>query len=122
MLPKKGGDIIVFTKSLKDVMVLYEYGITAIAPCSENEFLTDAQYERIKKRFKHYYLLYDLDHAGIQGSKKIKKNHPDLQVLLLPRKYECKDISDFRKKYGDKKTKALIQEALDFYEKRECDD
>ena len=56
MLPKTG-NVLVITKSLKDVMTLYEYGITAIAPCSENEFLTDVQYEKIKKRFKHIGLL-----------------------------------------------------------------
>lgn len=56
MLPKSG-EFVIATKSLKDVCVLYEYGIPAIAPCSENEFLTDVQYEKIKKRFKHIGLL-----------------------------------------------------------------
>ena len=36
---------------------MYEYGITAIAPCSENEFLTDNQYNRIKAKFKQIVLL-----------------------------------------------------------------
>ena len=56
MLPKTG-DSVVITKSLKDVMCLYEYGISAIAPCSENMFLTDSQYEKLKNRFKHIGLL-----------------------------------------------------------------
>jgi len=38
-------------------MLFYEFGIPAIAPCSENEFLSEAQYERIRKRFKHCILL-----------------------------------------------------------------
>ena len=42
MLPKHG-EFIVITKSLKDVMVLYSFGIPAIAPISENCFVTDAQ-------------------------------------------------------------------------------
>lgn len=57
MLPKQGGDLLVITKSLKDVMCLYEYGITAIAPCSENEFLTDTQYQKVRNKFKNIILL-----------------------------------------------------------------
>lgn len=68
MLPKQGGDILVITKSLKDCACLYEYGITAIAPCSENEFLTDTQYERIKKKFKHIFLLWDNDFTGVSNA------------------------------------------------------
>ena len=68
MLSKQGGDILVITKSLKDVMCLYEYGITAIAPCSENEFLTDNQYERIKKKFKYIFLLWDNDFTGVSNA------------------------------------------------------
>lgn len=51
MLPESG-DILIITKALKDVMVLYEYGIPAIAPCSENLFITEAQYNHLKERFK----------------------------------------------------------------------
>ena len=59
MLKNIKSDYIVITKSLKDVMCLYEYGIPSIAPCSENEFLSEAQYNRIKNKFKHVILLYD---------------------------------------------------------------
>lgn len=68
MLPKQGGDLLVITKSLKDVMCLYEYGITAIAPCSENEFLTDTQYQKVKSKFKHITLLWDNDYAGVSNA------------------------------------------------------
>ena len=84
MLPKTGGDFLVITKSLKDVMALYEFGIPAIAPCSENLFLTEAQYNKVKSKFKHIYLLYDLDLPGIRAAKKIKNDFPDIRVLLTP--------------------------------------
>lgn len=51
MLPKEGGEYLVFTKSLKDVMTLYEYGITAIAPCSENLFVSETQYKKLQNKF-----------------------------------------------------------------------
>lgn len=77
-------DYIVVTKAQKDAMVLYEYGIPAIAPCSENLFLTQKQYEKLKRRFKRIYCLYDMDTAGIAAEKRIKKQFPDVKMLLLP--------------------------------------
>ena len=114
-LPKDGGDYLVITKSLKDCMTLYSLGITAIAPNSENLFVTPAQYAKLKQKFKHIIVLYDNDLAGIQGLKRIKKEHPEIIVTFIPRKYEAKDISDFRKKYGKSETEKLISEAKKFY-------
>lgn len=117
MLPKTG-DYIVITKSLKDVMVLYEYGIPAIAPCSENEFLSDAQYDKIRSRFKHVLLLWDNDLPGISAANKIRKTHSDIEVLFLPIKGSDKDLSDFRKAHGTKKTLELIEQTKIYYEKK----
>lgn len=103
----KSGEFIVITKSLKDVMSLYEFGITAIAPNSENLFLTEAQYKKIKSRFREVYLLYDRDLPGVRSANKIRKQFPDLQVLLMPK---TKDFTDFVKKYGTMKTFDLIDE------------
>ena len=41
MIPKSG-EFLVITKSMKDVMLCYELGIPAIAPNSENLFITDS--------------------------------------------------------------------------------
>ena len=123
MLSKDGGDTIVITKSLKDVMVLYEYGIPAIAPCSENEFLTDSQYERLKKKYKHIILLYDNDRPGLHAAWTIRKRYPDIKVLYLPINSGDKDISDFRKAHGHKKTLELINNVKSYYdqEEKECE-
>lgn len=119
MLSKDGGDDLVITKSLKDVAVLYEYGITAIAPCSENVFITDAQYQKLKTKFKNIYLNYDNDEAGLKAMCKIKKQYPELKVLFLPRHGGDKDISDFRKAHGHKKTLDLINNIKECYAKKE---
>ncbi len=120
-LPKDGGDYLCITKSLKDVATLYEFGVPAIAPCSENQFITDAQLEKVKKKFKHIVVLYDNDLPGIAGLVRIKKKHPELKFAFIPRSMDAKDISDFRKLYGDKKTKELVQKAIDFYtQDRSC--
>ena len=114
MLPKTG-DCLVITKSMKDVMCLYEYGITAIAPCSENMFLSEAQYNRLKKRFKRIFLLYDTDIPGVSNMRKIRKNFPDIEVIMIPRDIGYKDISDVRRYCGNKFTKNLITNALEYY-------
>lgn len=103
----KSGDILVVTKSLKDVMSLYEFGITAVAPNSENLFLTDAQYNKLNKRFDDIYLLYDRDLPGVRSANNIRKKFTDIQVLLTPK---VKDFTDFVKKYGTLKTLNLIEE------------
>lgn len=111
----KSGDLLVITKSMKDCMALYEMGIPAIAPCSEVLFISDEQLEKLKSRFKHIVVLYDNDQPGIQGMRRIKKQHPELKYFFIPRKYGAKDTSDFIRKYGVKKAKEYINQAKEFF-------
>ena len=46
-------------------MCLYEFGIPAIAPNSENLFISDSVLEQLKSRFKNIIVIYDSDLAGI---------------------------------------------------------
>ena len=121
MLPKEGGEDLVITKSLKDVMVLYEYGVTAIAPCSENVFVTASQFQKLKSKFKNIYLNYDNDEPGIKAMCKIKKLFSGLRIVFLPRHSGDKDISDFRKAHGHKKTLELIEKVKNCYGKKETE-
>ena len=75
MLPKSGDDYVVITKSLKDVMVLYEFNIPAIAPNSETLFISDKQLEKLKSKFKNIVVFYYNDCVGILWMIKINKNH-----------------------------------------------
>lgn len=108
-LPEEG-DVLVVTKSMKDVMCLYSLGITAIAPNSENLFLTQAQYDNLKKRFKYIVLFYDNDKAGLRNMWKFRHQYPDLKCIWLP-KNTSKDISDFYRKYGREETLKIIYKA-----------
>lgn len=114
MLSKNGGDYIVITKSLKDVMALYEFGIPAIAPCSENLFVTKSQYERLKLHYKRIFVLYDNDLPGVHAMCKIHKQFPEVTCLMLHRE-DAKDFSDYRKTFGYKKTLQLINQAKEYY-------
>ena len=113
-LPKTG-DVLLVTKSQKDVMLAYELGIPAIAPCSEVLFLSNKQIQHLKKRFKTIVVCYDTDITGIHNLKQIKVKHPDLHTFFIPRKYGVKDISDFFKKYGEEETRRLAGELLQYY-------
>lgn len=107
-LPKTG-DLLVITKSMKDVMCLYSLGIPAIAPISENLFVTESQFEKLSERFKHIVVFYDNDLPGIHNMNKIRKKFK-VECIWIPRKYKAKDISDFYKMYGRERTIELINE------------
>ena len=110
-LPNEG-KLLVITKSLKDVMCLYSLGIPAIAPNSETLFIPEVLYVELKDRFKNIVVLYDNDLAGIANMRKIRDKYK-VKCLWIPRSYEAKDISDFHKKYGRKKTLELIKRAIE---------
>ena len=107
-LPKKG-KLLVITKSMKDSMCLYSCGITACAPNSENLFITDKVLEDLKNRFENIVVLYDNDRPGLYNMAKIRKEHPELTYIFIPKKYGSKDISDFYKDHGRKETLNLIK-------------
>lgn len=110
-LPKKG-KLLVITKSMKDCMVLHGLGISAIAPNSENLFISDKMLSDLKTRFNHIVVFYDNDLPGISNMNKIKKEHPELNYFWIPRKYGAKDISDFYKMFGKDKTIEFIKENI----------
>lgn len=105
----KDGNLLVITKSMKDVMTLRSVGVYAVAPCSENSFLTDSQFEKLKKKFKQIVLFYDNDLPGISSMNKIRKKY-NLRCMWLPRDSKTKDISDYCKLYGIAATHNLIKD------------
>lgn len=91
-LPKTG-DLLIITKSLKDVMCFYEMGYNAISPASESTWLPDIALEDIRKRFKRIILMFDRDTTGIKYLRKISLK-TGLEPLLVNKKFKAKDISD----------------------------
>lgn len=106
----KNGKLLVITKSMKDCMTLYSCGITAIAPNSENLFIPEPVLEDLKSRFKHIVVFYDSDRPGLYNMAKIRRDHPELTYISIPKKYGSKDISDFYNEHGRKETLNLIKE------------
>lgn len=96
----KGGDSLIITKSLKDVMVLTKIGHNSIAPPSEGVILPDNTMNYFKKRFKQIYTLYDFDYMGITSSNKMRRLYKTIPLFLTngrfnTKDYGYKDPSDF---------------------------
>lgn len=109
-LPSKG-DLLIITKSLKDVMCLYEMGYYAISPSSESTFIPNKALNLLKKRFKRILLCFDRDAPGIRNMRKIHKQ-TGLNGFLVHKKYHSKDISDAVKNNGFETIKNWLNESI----------
>ena len=112
-LPKTG-DLLVITKSMKDLMAMYEFGISAVSPNSETLFVDDKKLEEFKQRFKHILVIYDNDKPGLHNMWLIRKEHPELNYYYLPW-YLSKDFTDSIKLVGRDNMKEYVDEFLKEY-------
>ena len=108
----KSGNLLVITKSMKDVMSLYSFGISAIAPNSENLFISENMLKDLKSRFKHILVIYDQDRAGKYNLGKIRKKYPELNYFIIPKELKSKDFSDLVSNCGREKVKEYIKEFI----------
>lgn len=109
------GNLLIITKSNKDMMVLDRLGYDAIAPTGESTPIPIDIMQSLRERFKRIVVLYDNDESGIKGAKKLSStNH--LEYICIPieyyTKFKIKDISDFIKAYKITKTKQLLKDLL----------
>ena len=109
-LPSKG-DLLIITKSLKDVMCLYEMGYYAISPSSESTFIPGKALNLLKKRFKRILLCFDRDKAGCKNMRKISLK-TGLNGFLIHKKFKAKDISDAVKINGFENVKNWLKTVL----------
>ena len=92
-LPYEGGNLLVITKSLKDVMCLYEMGINAIAASSETTFIPDDILKSLRHKWKKIVILYDRDSTGMMKAREYSKQYK-LNTIFVHKKFKSKDISD----------------------------
>lgn len=116
-LPKTG-DILIITKSMKDVMCLYEMGIPAISPSSESTFIPNKALDQLKKRFKAVLICFDRDQAGCKYLRKISLK-TGLKPFLVHKKWKAKDISDAIKANSFEAIKQWIYEELEKEKRRQ---
>ena len=107
----ESGNLLIITKSLKDVMCLYEMGYTAISPSSESTFIPDKVLKQLKKRFKRILICFDRDVSGVKNMRKISLK-TGLNGFLVHKKYKSKDISDAVKNNGFEEIKNWLNKTL----------
>lgn len=109
-LPEKG-DLCFITSSMKDVMVLYEIGFTAVAPQSEAGSLPDEIISELEERFEEVIILYDSDKPGITAAKRLSHT-TGFDNVCIPSEIEEKDPSDYAKNHGLEELKCLINSII----------
>lgn len=92
-LPKEGGNLLIITKSLKDVMCLYEMGFNAIAASSETTFIPEDILKSLRKKWKHIVIIYDRDKTGMKTAREYSKQF-GLDAIFVHKKFKAKDVSD----------------------------
>lgn len=81
----------IITSSLKDVMVLYKMGFSAIAPQSENSYIDDIQ--DFAARFDKIAVFFDADEPGLAAASHLSEDI-GAPYFTIPSRYDAKDISD----------------------------
>ena len=107
----ENGNLLILTKSLKDVMTLHEMGYEAIAPPSESTIISTIAMDTIKGRFKRIVIFYDRDRTGMQFTRKLAKEY-DLDFVFINKKHKTKDISDLVKKVGYAKAANIFEQMI----------
>jgi hypothetical protein len=99
---KKYRDIVIITKSYKDVMLFHELRFHSIAPHGEGHYIPKEIIEYLKNTFKQIFVFYDNDFTGINNMRKLRKEYPFISPFAINRrKYQnVKDLCELYKKYG----------------------
>lgn len=105
----ESSDLLIITKSLKDVLVLKSLGYQATCPPTESANLEGAKV--LKTLYKKIIIFFDNDVPGKIASHKNVENFTG--EIFIPT--EEKDISDYYKKHGRWKTKQLMWTLLNPY-------
>lgn len=93
------GDMVFITGGEKDVLSLASHGFNAICFNSETAEINTSILDMLAMRFKHIFVLYDMDDTGKKAMSKAEQELASYEVkpLLLPLEgtKQSKDVSDF---------------------------
>lgn len=114
-LPKEGGNLLIITKSLKDVMCLYEMGFYAISASSETTFIPGDILQSLRRKWKHIVILYDRDRTGMLKAREYSRQYK-LVPIFVNKRFHAKDVSDAVKANGFNTIKDWLTKTLDAYD------
>jgi len=117
-LPEKG-DILIITKSRKDVICLDELGFNVIGIAAEGNTkpIANEIYNNLLGRFNNIYLLYDndwdkKDNWGQINANKVVNRYERMNNIFIPSEYKCSDTDELMVKYDKNKVKQIITNLL----------
>lgn len=105
------GELLIISKSLKDVMVLKTLGYSAISLQGEANKLSSETLDKLYKRFDNIVVFYDNDLAGIKAANSLELQH-GLRYTFIDPDTGFKDISDYIEVNGHLKAKMLLKELI----------
>jgi len=112
----KSGDLLIITKSLKDVMSIHDcLGIPAIGLQSESVMMKDSVMDEYKSRFKKVICLFDNDEAGKKLSKSFTEKY-NIPYFFVPEMPKVTDFSDLVKARGILEAVDIIKLKIKDYE------
>jgi hypothetical protein len=112
-LPEKG-DVVIITKSLKDVMaVVSATDYAAVSLQAESVYPKEQVIEELKSRFHYVFLLYDNDYDkptnwGREFGRKLSDKF-DICQIEIEEQYKSKDFSDLAKNHGQEVAKTCLE-------------
>lgn len=101
-------EIIILTKSLKDVMCYRVLGYNAISLPSESSRLTNSILGRLKSKCSKLVINLDNDKQGILATSKILEKH-NFKSFYIDK---TKDLSDYIKEYGINEARIMINNKI----------
>lgn len=111
-LPKET-DLLILSKSYKDVICLKKLGFWAVAPNAESIRITDEWLDKIKRKCNYQKIItfYDNDQPGIDAAMKVNEIQ-GFDFAFIPTEIGAKDISDYIEMHGLEKAKILVNKLL----------
>lgn len=110
-LPDKG-DILIITKSLKDVMSIHDcLNLPAIGLQSESVMMKESVMEEYKSRFSKVICLFDNDEAGKKLTANFSNNY-SIPYLFVPEEPGITDFSDLVKHVGKIEAVEIINQKI----------
>jgi hypothetical protein len=99
------GELVIITKSFKDILVLKKFNVPAVSWQGESIIPDDESIRMLRARFHRVYSLYDFDLAGIRTANKMRKRfgiHPLFFTNGRFGYHDChaKDAAEYIEQHG----------------------
>jgi hypothetical protein len=102
---KRTTDLLIITKSRKDVMVLFQLGYESVSPKSENTVMPHQYFTHFAQNYKRVVVLFDND-------MKHKGDSYPFEKIYVPLDSGEKDVSDYRRTFGEDATRRMLKDIL----------